>query len=175
MKKNNIILLGLIAFLLIVIVIFTLLNQEGLDHRKVLSDEAKLEIHYNNEILYVYDFDEIIDFEAVKFMANLKEDGRDALEQNYTGVLLKHILEHIGFLVSDIDAVIVSAVDGYTVVIEQEKLAQDDNVYLAYKLGEEYLKPREQGGPGPYQVIISNDPFSQFWVKYAIKIEIKDK
>ncbi len=68
---------------------------------------------------------------------------------------------------------IVRATDGYTIALSPKEVKDEDNVYLAYKLNGKLLKRKEEGGSGPYQVIIRKDEFSQRWCKFVVEIELK--
>jgi hypothetical protein len=175
MKKNNLILFAVIALLVIVIAVFLKLNKEDLSHRVNLSEEAEIDLFLEESYLATITYGDIIAFEPQEFIALLKEDGKEASEQTYTGVLLKDLLSSFNIDLNKVESVVVKAVDGYTVVVENQKLIEDDNVYLAYKRNGEFLKTREEGGVGPYQMVISNDPFSQFWCKHVVNIEVREK
>ena len=63
-------------------------------------------------------------------------------------------------------------IDGYAAALSMDKVMDDDNVYLAYKRDGELLGTKTDGGNGPYQLIISKDKFSQYWVKFAYQGEL---
>ncbi len=116
---------------------------------------------------------EIQSIGEVDFTATLDTSNSDPEDFQYTGVLLKNIFSHAGITLEGREAIVVSAADGYTVAIPMDKFMADDNVYLAYKKEGELIGTREEGGKGPYQMIVSKDQFSQFWCKYALSADLQ--
>jgi hypothetical protein len=86
---------------------------------------------------------------------------------------MKTILENAGLNFEGKNAAIVTAVDGYVVSVGMDKLMDDENVYLAYMREGELIGTYEEGGRGPYMMIISKDQFSQYWCKYAYSVELQ--
>ena len=68
--------------------------------------------------------------------------------------------------------ILIKAIDGYVVALDSKEILIDNNVYLVYKRDDEFLKDRDNGGDGPYQLIITTDEFSQRWCKNIVEIEI---
>lgn len=173
MKKNNIIIMVIVIFLVIVVSVTAYLNKENVAIKKQLNNDAIFTVYDDGEELNSYNMSDIQAMGEVGFNANLKTNGKDPIAYDYTGVLLKTILEDAGVSFEGKSAVIVSAIDGYVVSVSLDKVMEDDNVYLAYMREGELIGTREEGGKGPYQMIISKDPFSQYWCKYAYSAELK--
>lgn len=171
-KKHNIIIIVVIVFLIVIIGITAYLNRDNVSRKIKLNNEAVFSIMDNGIEVKSYNMSEIQQLGEVEFYANLKSSGNDAVEYLYTGVPLINILEDAGVDTDGRETAIVSAVDGYVVSVSMEKVQDAENVYLAYMRGSELLGTREDGGDGPYQLIISKDNFSQFWCKYAYSVEL---
>lgn len=174
MKKNNIIILVMIMLLLSVIGIGYLCNSEEIEEKLALNKEAIFEVVRDGEVVASYNMEDIANMGEVQFYANLKSSGNDPVAHEYTGVLLKTIFEEAGLDPASSAGATVIAVDGYAAALTNEKLMADDNVYLAYKRDGDLLGDKVSGGYGPYQLVISKDKFSQFWVKYAFQGELLD-
>lgn len=173
MKKSNIVLISIVCLLVMVIGVTAYLNSENVAVKTQLNNDAIFVICEDGEELASYNMSEIQAMGEVTFKANLKSNGKDPVSYEYTGVLLKTVLENSGLSFEDKSAVVVSAIDGYVVSVSIDKVLEDDNVYLAYMQEGQLIGTREKGGKGPYQMIISKDPFSQYWCKYAYSAEIK--
>ena len=170
MNKKSI---GIVMLILIaIIVVFALVNR-GLTKN---SQEA----HKNAEILMVgkniedkFTYDQIIQLGEEEFTAVFDSSNTDPEEHKYTGVPLKKLIEEAGITLKDTQQVNVRAIDGYTVALKSDEVLEDENVYLTYKQDGEPMKSKEEGGSGPYQVIIRKDAFSQRWCKFVTEIEVK--
>lgn len=174
MSKNNIIIIGVIFALIGVLAVTYFINQEDIEYKQQLNQEAVFEVLYQGQLVKSFNMVEISDMGEVTFSANLKSSGNDPVAHEYTGVLLKTIFQEAGLDLEDKTSASIIAIDGYAAAITMEKLMEDDNVYLAYKRDGELLGTKEDGGNGPYQLVISKDQFSQYWVKFAYQGELFD-
>lgn len=163
----------IIGGLLLIIGVLALINKDTFEEKAQLNNDAIFSVMEKGLEIKSYTMDEIAKLGETTFKANLKSSGNDPVEYEYSGVLLKTILEDAGVSYEDKNSAIVSAIDGYVVALSIEKLLEDDNVYLAYKRGGQLIGTREQDGDGPYQMIISKDQFSQYWCKYAYSIDLQ--
>ena len=103
----------------------------------------------------------------------LKSSGKPPVDTSYTGVELKALLENLEIDTAGKTQVITKAVDGYTVALSLAEVLEDDNVYIVYKRDGKDLGAREEGGSGPYQIVIRKDQFGQRWNKYLMEIELQ--
>ncbi|HAE43284.1 MAG TPA: hypothetical protein DCG34_10280 [Clostridiales bacterium] len=173
MNKNTKILAGIIIALATISAAAILLNRDNVVANKELNNNAIFVVLNDGKEVTSFNMSEIQAIGEVEFNATLRSSGSEPKEHVYTGVLLKSIFANANISIEGKDAVIVTAADGYTVAVTIDKLMDDDNVYLAYKKDGELSGTKEDGGSGPYQMIIRKDPFSQFWCKFAISAELK--
>lgn len=169
MKK----IIGVIVVLAIIVGITAYLNKEQLKDKIDMQKNAVISICVDGEEVKKVSMDEIIKLGEKDFNANLKTNGKAPIEKTYTGVPLANVLEACNIDLSDKNQVIIKAVDGYTSALKVDEVKDKDNVYLAYKEEGEYLGNREDGGSGPYKVIIAKDQFSQRWCKFATEVNVK--
>lgn len=168
MKKVGII----IIVLALIVAVTAVLNREGLKE-KALSQQNAILLIVADGIETEVDFPTIQELPDYTFDAVLKSSGKAPVDTSYTGVQLKDILEASEIHLDGKTQVITKAVDGYTVALSMEEVLEDDNVYIIYKRDGEDLGTREDGGSGPYQVVIRKDQFGQRWNKYLMEIEVK--
>lgn len=65
------------------------------------------------------------------------------------------------------------ALDGYASAVTGQEVLTEDNVYLCIYMNGERLKPKQEGGLGPYLIVIKNDRFSQRWCKFVEEIQVR--
>lgn len=171
MKKSSKKIILIVIILVLALAILLILNQENLNESVAVYENRKVKI-YKGDFIRSYSFDEIKNLETHQLEAYLNESGEEPKRQEYTGVLIKDILLDAKVDIKDIKAILVTAVDGYTVAVDKEKVIENDNVYLVFKQDGRLLKSKDEGGVGPYQMVIAKDQFSQYWCKYVIKIEV---
>jgi hypothetical protein len=172
-NKQNRWIFGIIIGLAVILGVTGFMNRGSASEKAALNENAVFKVLVNGEEVVSRNMVEIQALGESEFQANLKTNGKEAIEYQYTGVLIKTILEDAGVDLQDAKGVVVSAVDGYAVSISMEKIMDEDNVYLAYKRDGELIGTREDGGKGPYQMIIRKDAFSQFWCKYALTADVQ--
>lgn len=173
MNKNTKLLILIILLLVAIAATAIFLNRENVVANKELNNNAIFVLIEDGIELASFSMAEIQAIGEIDFIATLKSSGSDPKDHVYTGVLLKNIFIHANISIEGKETVVVTAADGYTVAIAMDKFIDDDNVYLAYMRDGELLGTKEDGGSGPYQMIIRKDPFSQFWCKFAVSAEIR--
>ncbi len=174
-KKDRIIIGSILGVLITIITVIVIANNGQNAIKAQLNNDAIFKVLENGKEVKSYNMQEIKDMGETTFDANLKTSGNEPIKQTYTGVALNTIVENAGIKVSDSSVAIVSAIDGYSVAVTMDKFKAEDNVYLAYICEGELIGTREEGGKGPYQMVISKDPFSQYWCKYAYSVDIVTK
>ncbi len=171
MNSRSIIII--IIVLALIVGVFAFINRSMIKDKKEVHENAEVLIvgHGNEAKLTLTDIKELGEEE---FTADLKSSGKAAEEHTYTGVPVKNLLEKVDINLKDNGQVIVKAVDGYTVALDSNEVLEEDNVYIAYEIDGESFGSKEDGGSGPYQVIIRKDQFSQRWCKHVVEIEVNE-
>lgn len=161
----------IIGILVIIVGVFAFINRQAIEDKK--QDHEKMNIIIKKgEKETTFSHDEILEFGEEEFKANLKSSGKKAVEHIYTGVPLIKLLQSAEIEMKEEDQINVKSIDGYTVALRVDEVLDEENIYLSYKIDGELMKPREDGGDGPYQMIIRKDQFSQRWAKYVVEIEV---
>ena len=170
MKKKVIFILILLC---VVIGICAFLNREAFLEKKEIQDKREIFVKVNGEIFTVLSIDKISDLGEETFSANLKSSGKDPVKKQYTGIPIKNIFAKLEIPIEGKKTVLVKGIDGYTVALTINEVLQNENVYLVYKEDGDWMKLRQEGGRGPYQMIIRQAPHSQRWCKYVSEIELQ--
>ncbi|HZK57546.1 MAG TPA: molybdopterin-dependent oxidoreductase [Clostridia bacterium] len=170
MSKKTVFLV--IAILIAIVGIFAYLNSDYIKDKKGMHINAEIMLKEGDKETLLT-FDEIKKLGEEEFKANLKSAGNPAVEHSYRGVPLKNVIKEANIDTEDKTQVIVRAVDGFTSAYNISEVLEDNNMYLVYMMDNEPLKSREDGGDGPYQIIVRKDQFSQRWAKYVLEIELQ--
>jgi DMSO/TMAO reductase YedYZ molybdopterin-dependent catalytic subunit len=173
MSKNTKILTGIILILLVISSIGIFLNRDNIRRNRELNENAVFEIYEEGQLSASYTMEEIMAMGEENFNATLDTSSTDPKEFEYTGVLLREILKKADINLEEKELAAVTGADGYTVAVSMDKIMEEDNVYLSYKIQGKPLGTRDDDGSGPYQLIIRKDQFSQNWCKYAVKADIR--
>lgn len=168
MKKVAVVIL----ILVFIVGVTAYLNVDNLKAKDTMQEKELIVIKSGEESATL-DKESINGLGEVEFSANLKSDGKLAEKHTYTGVLLKKVLDANNIDLSNKEVLIVKGIDGYTVAIGVDEVMEENNVYIAYGMDGKPLGKKEDGGRGPYEVIIRKDPFSQRWCKFLSEIEVQ--
>lgn len=170
--KSSKIIITVIVVLAAVVGVTAWLNQGGQEERRRSQEGAILFLKQGDQTIELK-FDDIRALPEKEFDAVLRGSGRLPVETTFTGVALKRIIEAAGLDLAAINQVVTRAADGYSVALTGDEVRMDDNVYLVYEQDGKDLGTREDGGTGPYRLIIRKDEFAQRWNKYLMEIELK--
>lgn len=123
------------------------------------------------------DYEEVVhkDFiynhpDSISFPAVVRSSGKKPFTTEYKGIEISKLFVSLNMDISNIKKMTFTATDGYRIVLSKEEIDESNNVYLTFERDGEYLKSKKQGGNGPFQLVIRNDPFSQRWIKHVDKI-----
>lgn len=162
----------IIGILVVIIAGAAYLNAGSLKSKKASQDNATFTIKSGDQTCTV-DMNSIKNMGKQTFDANLKSNGKAPVKHTYTGVPLKTIFENKKINTNGKTKVIVKAADGYTSAITMNEAMDDSNVYIVYEIDGKSLGKKENGGSGPFEMIIRNDQFSQRWCKFVLEVDVQ--
>jgi hypothetical protein len=173
MNKQFKIILGIVIALIAVIIMAALLNKDNVEEKKSLNEDAIFIVKNKGEDVKSFTMEEIKAIGEVTFTATKDTSDSGPVEAEYVGVPLIEVFKTAGVTVHEGDVVTNSAADGYATALEAKKVLDSENVFIAYIKDGEPIGTREEGGNGPYQIIVSKDQFSQYWCKYALSTDVQ--
>lgn len=163
----------IVLFLIVGVGILSYLNLADSEDRLKNQKESVIFLQQNGESLTEVSFENIQNLEQHEFEEVLRSSDSPDREVVYKGVLLQDLLIENDISLAELEQVISKAVDGYTVALSQDEVKDEDNVYLVYKQDGEPLTPLEEGGSGPYQLVIREDDFGQRWNQGVMELDIR--
>ena len=173
MKWGKIGIPAVIAALMLIISVTAMLNADGLAEKKDAQENALVRFHQEGGEAVVMDLDAVKSVGTEDFEAEIRSSSRPSSEHIFSGVPLSALLAAANI---DLDAkqqVIVRSVDGFVVALTGEEVLMEENIYLIFAQDGEGLGTRDEGGSGPYQLLIRQDPFSQRWAKFVTDVEVR--
>ena len=170
MKKAVIIIMLVLA---VIIALTAYLNREYASERAKIESKAEFVIKDNGTVISTLDLNDIKSAGEESFEAVLKTNGKKPEYYNYKGTQLKNLIKASGIDLSEKSAVTVTAVDGYSIAYSIDDILVENNAYLSYASDGELFRNREEGGRGPYQVIILSDKFSNRRCKHAVEMDVR--
>lgn len=106
------------------------------------------------------------------FSGELINGKGEVTQHEYTGILLRKLLEQKGIDLAGISGITVTSADNYSVEFTAEEILQADKVYVAVTADGEKIEGIDPGTDG-VQLIVFGDENSRRCVRFAQKITIK--
>ena len=169
MKKSTLIIGGTILLLLAAIIVLAVVNSGNTRELVTGQDGASFAINAKGET-HTVTLEMLEEIGLQDFTATKKGGGGPAVEVAFQGVPLVKICEKLGLDVADAEGCIAVAADGYAVPVELEKVLDPENVFIATGEDGESLGNKDEGGDGPFMLVIAKDPFSQYWCKFLSEV-----
>ena len=171
-KKSTLIIIICVVVLAAAVALFAVLNADDIGVKKELEMNAEYIIKYGDSEERVT-MQDMLDLNPVEFKTTMDTSTTDPAPVTFTGVELKDIFEHFGIDISSAEVFEVRALDGYSSALSLDEVLADGNVYICLLMDGEVLKPKGEGGFGPYMMVINSSQFSQRWCKFVQEIEIR--
>ena len=171
MNKTSKTAIFIIVLLIVIFLAALSMNKSGIESRRILLESSTIEVISEDqsdmvglEVLQSLGLEE---FEAV-----LDTSSTDASLHKYSGVQLTKLLVELGYGIDEKDMIIATGADGFSVAYSGEEVLEDGNIYIAVMEEGNYLGGIEDGGSGPYEIIVISDSFSNRRCKWVTGIEV---
>lgn len=172
MEKHTGPILITLFILVFAVAVLAYLNTGDLDLKKKLEMNAEFRLLYG-DCAYLVTMEDVLDLNPIEFETIMRTSTMQATPVNFTGVELTKLLARYGIPIKVGSTVQVNALDGYASVFTAEEVLTSENVFLCIYMNGEALKPKKEGGFGPYLVVIRNVKFAQRWCKFVEEIVVR--
>lgn len=112
------------------------------------------------------------DLDKSAFSGKLTDGKGDVTYHEYTGILLRKLLEDKGIDLTEVSGVTVTSADNYSVEFTAEEILHADKVYVAITADGAKIEGIDLGTDG-VQLIVFGDANSRRCVRFAQKITVK--
>ena len=121
----------------------------------------------------VYTMAEIKALPYVEVEKEIVSSSFDNDEGVFRGVPLRVLLEDAGQDLSDAVQVVIRSEDGFVSVCPAEEVISSDSALLVYAKNGEGLGGLDDGGSGPFRVLMTDDEFGNRSAKYVCALEVR--
>ena len=166
-NKNTIIVVVVLLTLIISVVVLGILNYKNITERRSLQENDMFLVTAANYTHTVTKTD-ILLMNPKIVSANYRDNIR-----TFTGIPLAKIFDFLDINTTNVHTVLITSLDGFTTILNIDEALDVDNTFVVFEEDGIGLGTREEGGQGPYMVIIVNDPFPNRWTKYLMEITLQ--
>lgn len=172
LSRNNKLLLGLIAALLLTVAVTAYLNTGDRALKRQLETEQQFIVSWGEEQVFV-SMDDILALGPQDYPAILDTSISDAKEVTVRGVELSALLDRVGAPWEDAAYFEINGLDEYYSPVLLSEVQEPDNVLICIAMDGKALGSKSSGGFGPYLMVIRNELFSQRWCKYIEEVAVR--
>ena len=172
LNRNNKLLLGLIAVLLLTVAVTAYLNTGDRALKRQLETEQQFIVSWGEEQVFV-SMDDILSLGPRDYSAILDTSISDAREVTVRGVELAALLDYVGAPWRDAAYFEINGLDEYYSPVLLSEVQEPDNVLICIAMDGKALGSKSSGGFGPYLMVIRNELFSQRWCKYIEEVALR--
>lgn len=134
---------------------------------------GKLEITVDGKSV-TYTMEEIMAMPKVEFEKEIVSSSQENQKGTFTGVTLDDLLDAADAnWQSQATMVVARAEDGYTSAFDVAEVTADDNIVVAYLIDGESLGTKEDGGVGPFRIVVRDDEFGTRSTYWLSQIEVQ--
>lgn len=170
MKKRNLLIVIIIVLLVVAVAVLALLNRP---QSPLIS--GQLDIIAGEDVLAQFSAEDIMALPAEEFEQNIVSGNQEDSSGRWTGVALPLLLDQAapGWQEAGYTMVAAQAEDGYVVAFELAEAAAEDNVYACYLLDGQGLGAMDEGGDGPFRLVVRNDEFGTRCIRNLCQLELR--
>jgi len=95
------------------------------------------------------------------------------VQREFTGVPLVNIFNHLNIDYSTAGTVIFTSGDGFMSAVSINEAINGINTFIVFEENGELLGTMEDGGRGPFMVVIALDQFPNRWARYLTEVKIQ--
>lgn len=172
MDRSTRVIIATLTVLVCAVAILAYMNAGNLDTKRELEEKAEF-LLTSAENQYRLTMQDICDLGPVDFVAVMDTSTTEPTPISFSGVELSRLLEECQIEFHEGSTIQVQALDGYASAVTGREVLAKDNVYLCTYMNGEVLKPKQEGGFGPYLMVVKNDTFSQRWCKFVEEIVVR--
>ena len=171
-KKANKTVYLILGLLLVAVAALAFLNRGDAELRRALAENREFEIRIDGEYAATVGLQTLLDMDPQEFTTSLATSIAAPHNVTLRGVELRRLLEATGIETTKASHIVVSGIDGYYSPLSLPEVLQEGLIYICFSMDGDLLKSQNEGGYGPYLMVIKGSLFAQRWCKYIEAVDI---
>ncbi len=168
-KRNALIIAAVVVVLAAVIAVLAILNKP-----KGEINSGTVTLLHAGETVKVFTSEEIEALPYAEVYKEIVSSSHDDAAGTFRGVWLHDLLDAADPSLRDgARQIVVTSEDAFVAAYTAEDVYDYDDIMLAYRMDGEPLKSKDDGGFGPFRIIILGDEFGNRSAKYVFQIEVR--
>jgi len=165
--KSTIAIIIVLCILIPAVVVLAILHRGNMVERLELQDAGEFLITVGEDTRNV-SMSDLLNIGSVSVSSSPRGEQR-----NFTGVPLGRIFDYFDVDYSGAGAVVFTSLDGFVTAISIAEALDETNTFIVFEEDGSPLGTREEGGRGPYMVVVALDPFPNRWARYLMEVTLQ--
>ena len=161
-----------LAALFVAVAALALLNRGDADLRRALGENREFLLLVDGGHAATVGLQDLLDLGPEEFSTALATSLAAPREVSLRGVELRLLLEAYGIDFAGASHVTVTGLDSYYSPLAVAEVDAEGVVYICFEMDGETLKPQDEGGYGPFLMVIRGSRFAQRWCKYVESVDV---
>jgi len=166
-NKGTLAIIVVLCILIPAVIILAILHRGTMEERLELQAAGEFMITSGEEKVSV-SLADLLDIGAVEVTSSPRGERRD-----FTGVPLVRVFDRFGVDYSEARTVVFTSLDGFVTALTIAEVLDEENTFIVFEEDGEPLGTREEGGRGPYMVVVALDPFPNRWARYLMEVTLQ--
>ena len=167
LQRGTIVIVSVLALLVLLVVGLAVLHYDTVMERRVMQESGTLLFTAEN-------YTHILFLEDLKSIGPVDISPRHRGEpRSFTGVPLAGIFDYLDVDYSQTTSLIFTSLDGFATGISIAEALDTRNTFIVFEEDGEPLGTREEGGLGPYMLVVARDRFPNRWARYLMEITLQ--
>ena len=166
-NKGTLAIIVVLCILIPAVIILAILHRGTMEERLELQAVGEFMITSSEETVSV-SLADLLDIGAVEVTSSPRGERRD-----FTGVPLVRVFDRFGVDYSEARTVVFTSLDGFVTALTIAEVLDEENTFIVFEEDGEPLGTREEGGRGPYMVVVALDPFPNRWARYLMEVTLQ--
>jgi len=172
MKITNKAVYLILGLLLAATLILTFLNRGDTELKRALLENRQFQVRVEGQAVATVGLQDLLDLKPQEFTTTLSTSITKPREVKLQGVQLRDLLASLEIDITDARYIIFSGLDGYDSPLTRAEVEKEQSIYICLAMDDEILKPPNEGGWGPFMMVIRGSRFAQRWCKYVEAVDI---
>jgi len=166
-NKGTLVIVAILCVLIPAVIILAILHRGTMEERLELQAAGEFMITSGEETISV-SLADLLDIGAEEVTSSPRGERRD-----FTGVPLVRVFDQFGVDYSEARTVVFTSLDGFVTALTIAEVLDEENTFIVFEEDGEPLGTREEGGRGPYMVVVALDPFPNRWARYLMEVTLQ--
>jgi len=149
------------------------LNRSHIELARAQLEKREFILKAYGEPVAEVSLQDILDLNPVEFSTRLATSTAAPRDVSLRGVELRLLYESLGADISHASLFAVRGLDGYYSPLSSKEVGTADKVYVCIAMEGKLLSDKDNGGWGPFLLVIRGERFAQRWCKYVEEIDAR--